>query len=75
MLWLFLIVVILSRGQVGKAVAEWIHGHGGGSFTLADLEATEHRLEERMLELEERIEDTERMLQRQRRSAGLPPID
>ena len=75
MFWLFLIVVILSRSQVGRAVADWIHEHGGRSLTLADLEATEHRLEDRLLELEERVEDTERMLQRQRGSAGLPQID
>ena len=74
MFWLFLIVVILSRSQVGRAAADWIREQGGRSFTLADLEATEHRLEERLLDLEERIEDTERMLQRHRGSAGLPPI-
>ncbi len=75
MFWLFLIVAIVSRSQIGRALADSIHDRGGGPFTLADLEATEGRLEERMLDLEERIEDTERMLQRQRGSAGLPPID
>ncbi len=75
MFWLFLIVVVLSRSQMGRAIADSIHERGGGPFTQAELEATEGRLEERLLDLEERIEDTERMLQRQRGSAGLPPIE
>lgn len=75
MFWFFLAVLILSRSQVGKALADWIAGHAGQPYALADLEATEHRLEDRLEELEERVEDTERLLQRHRRSAGLPPID
>jgi len=74
-LWFFLAVLIVSRSQVGKALADWIANHGGAPYSLADLEGVEHRLEDRLLELEERVEDTERVLQRQRRSAGLPPID
>ena len=75
MFWLFLSVLIVSRSQIGKAIADWIAGHQRSSVGSQDVDALERRVDERLMELEERVEFAERMLQRQRRSAGLPPLD
>lgn len=74
MFWLFLIVLIVTRGQMGRALAEMIAGYGRGGSSPAELDAVEQRLEERLMELEDRLDFTERLLQQQRNQAGLPPI-
>lgn len=79
-LWFFLGVAVVANSQIGRAIAARIRGGAGGGggsgkpWTAADLEAAEHRLEDRFMELEERLEYTERLLQQRRASEGLPPI-
>lgn len=73
-LFMFLAVVVLVRSQIGRAIADAIAGRGGGELAAGELEAVEQRLEERLLDLEDRLDFTERLLQQQRGREGLPPI-
>lgn len=75
MFWLFLSVVILTRSALGRAIATRIAG--GRPVRRPDphaLDAAEQRLEEHLVELDERLEFAERLLQQQRRRQNLPPI-
>lgn len=74
MFWFFLIVLIVTRGQMGRALADMIAGYGRGGIGPGELDAVEHRLEERLIELEDRLDFTERLLQQRRNQADLPPI-
>ena len=70
----FLIVAVLVNSRLGRALADAISDRGA-SLAAGELDAAEHRLDERLIELEDRLEYTERLLQQQRSRAGLPPID
>ncbi len=70
------VTTIGLRGQVGKALAERIHGGGVGptevpSELLEEMDEMRHR----MVELEERVDFTERLLAAARADepAQLPP--
>lgn len=75
MLWIFLAVVVVARSPIGRALADKIAGRGPAGADRAAIEAVEHRLEARLIDLEERVDFTERVLQRQRGHEGLPPIE
>lgn len=69
-------LLIVGFGPIGRAVARKIDGKGGAA---PDLEALrqEHQgdldaVRERMVELEERLDFTERLLARQREPGQLP---
>jgi hypothetical protein len=64
---------VILRGPVGKALANRIEGRTSGDAAppeevLVELDDLRHRV----LELEERLDFTERMLAQSRESAGLP---
>jgi hypothetical protein len=71
---------LLFRGPIGKAIASLLEGQGGAdpmlSARLADLEDRLQELtleSQRFLEIEERLDFTERLLTRQ--GEALPPGD
>jgi hypothetical protein len=73
---------MIALSPVGKAVAERILGTGGrrrGQRSEADDEEREHmlgtleQLQERVNELEERLDFAERMIAQHREGANLPP--
>ena len=70
------LAAIVLRGPVGKALAERIHGEtvGAGEVPPELLEELDE-MRTRVLELEERVDFTERLLARQRADepAQLPP--
>lgn len=76
-LFFLLAIIVLARSPIGRALADRLSGRSpqlsdpGG----ADIEALEARLDERFLELEDRLDFTERMLHQRRNSRDLPPID
>jgi len=64
---------VILRGPVGKALANRIEGRSTGEVAppeevLVELDDLRHRV----LEVEERLDFTERMLAQSRESAGLP---
>lgn len=64
---------IVLKGPLGKALAKRIEG---GAEPRLDLEPLLHELDEtraRMVELEERMDFTERLLARDREAERLPP--
>ncbi len=71
--WAFIMVAVLVNSRLGRALADAIAERGGG-LAAGELEAAEDRLEDRLIELEDRLEYTERLLQQQRGRSGLPPI-
>lgn len=73
-LFWFLAIAVICHSPVGRAIADMIAGRGGGAIDPAELEAAEHRLEDHLLELEERLEFAERLLQQQRARDQLPPV-
>lgn len=75
MLWIFLAVVVVARSPIGRAIADKIAGRAPAGADLAAIEAVEHRLEARLIDLEERVDFAERLLQRHRGHEGLPPIE
>lgn len=64
--WLFLTVVIFVKSPVGRALADRLAGRvpEGGTLSNEDLDFL-HQVEDRLLDLEERIEFAERRLQQQ----------
>jgi hypothetical protein len=75
MFWIFLAVVVVARSPIGRALADKIAGRVAPGTDPAELEAVEQRLEARLIDLEERMDFAERVLQRQRGREGLPPIE
>jgi hypothetical protein len=74
MLWIFLAVVVVARSPVGRAIADRISGRAHPVAHREALAELERRLEDRLIDLEERVDFTERLLQQQRGREGLPPI-
>jgi hypothetical protein len=64
--WLFLTVVIFVKSPMGRALADRLAGRAPEGATLSneDLEFL-HQIEDRMMDLEERLEYTERRIQQQ----------
>jgi hypothetical protein len=73
-LWLFLAIVIVAKSPIGRAIADRIAGRSSPALDHGELDALEQRVEDRILDLEERVEFAERLLQQKRASDGLPPI-
>ncbi len=65
MFWLFLTAIIIVKSPLGKALADRLAGrvHDGG-LSPADIEHI-HQLEDRVMDLEERVEYAERLIQQQ----------
>ena len=75
MFWLFLAVAVVATGPIGKAIAARLSGRAGpAGVRKEELLELEQRLEERVIELESRLDYTERLLEQQRRGQGLPPL-
>ena len=73
-------LMFLVTGPVGKALGRWLESYGGSAadpHRLQELEARVAELEalnQRTLELEERVEFAERLLGKLRDSDRLPPV-
>lgn len=75
-LFLCIAAVIILRGPLGRALADRLAGRVPESDRGDDLRAMRWELEEmrnRVLELEERLDFTERILAEQRRAAEFRP--
>lgn len=68
MFWLFLTALIVVKSPLGKALADRLAGRypENDGRLESDLEPVVHQLEDRVLDLEERLEFAERMLQAQK---------
>ena len=65
MFWLFLTAIIVVRSPLGKAMADRIAGRTlPGGLQSADLDLL-HQIEDRVMDLEERLEFAERLIQQQ----------
>ena len=65
MFWLFLTALILAKSPLGKALADRLAGRiPEGSLSSADLDIL-HQLDDRVMDLEERLEFAERLIQQQ----------
>lgn len=75
-LWFFLAVLVVAKSPIGRALADRIAGrsHGASDISRADLDAFEDRMEERLLDLEERLDEAERRLLGSRGREELPPL-
>ena len=67
MFWLFLTALIVVKSPLGRALADRLAGHtpDGRSLSDEDVEML-HHLEDRVMDLEERLEFAERMIQQQK---------
>ncbi len=67
MFWLFLTVIIVVKSPLGRALADRLAGRTPDGRTLSheDLEML-HHLEDRVMDLEERLEYAERLIQQQK---------
>ncbi len=72
-IWILIAVIVVARSAIGRAIAERIRGHHPHTDPAA-LAMLEQRLEERLTELEERVDFAERLLQQQRGRDELPPL-
>lgn len=63
--FLFLTAVIVIKSPLGRALADRLAGRFPDERQL-DLEPIVHQLEDRVLDLEERLEYAERLLERQK---------
>ncbi|MBI4501616.1 MAG: hypothetical protein HY700_10675 [Gemmatimonadetes bacterium] len=65
--------IVILRGPLGRALAEWISGRAGADPLIAgQIDQLHHELEEvkqRLAEAEERLDFTERLLAQQRQTA------
>ncbi len=68
MIWLFLTALIVVKSPLGKALADRLAGRypEGQDHLESDLEPVIHQLEDRVLDLEERLEFAERLIQQQK---------
>ena len=68
MFWLFLTALIVVKSPLGKALADRLAGRypEGDGHLESDLEPIVHQLEDRVLDLEERLEFAERLIQQQK---------
>ncbi len=66
----FILTLIVVYTQFGRGLTENLL-HSGDGFTPDDLEDLERHLEERLAELEERLEQTEVVLTRERNEREL----
>ena len=67
MFWLFLTAIIVIKSPLGKALADRLAGRtSDGGPALAEFEPIIHQLEDRVLDLEERLEFAERLIQQQK---------
>ena len=66
MFWLFLTAIIVVKSPLGKALADRLAGRipEGGGLSSADLDLL-HQVEDRVMDLEERLEFAERLIQQQ----------
>lgn len=65
MLWLLLSVAVVAASPLGRAIAERISGRMPDADPDRDsLHWMEQRIEERILELEDRLDMAERLLER-----------
>ena len=71
-LWLFLAIIIVAKSPIGRAIADRIAGRSSPGLDHGELDALEQRVDDRILDLEERLEFAERLLQQKRGSDGLP---
>jgi hypothetical protein len=63
--WLFLTVMIFVKSPMGKAMADrWAGRVPDGGLNNEDLEFL-HQMEDRVMDLEERLEFAERLIQQQ----------
>lgn len=67
MFWLFLTCIIVVKSPLGRALADRLAGRtpDGRSLSDEDVEML-HQLEDRVMDLEERLEFAERMIQQQK---------
>ncbi|MDH5803777.1 MAG: hypothetical protein OEZ54_01240 [Gemmatimonadota bacterium] len=63
MFWFFIAVLVVVKSPIGRAIADRLAGRSGG-LNSGDLEPVIHELEDRVLDLEERLEMTEMRLKR-----------
>ncbi len=72
MFWLFLTALIVVKSPLGKALADRLAGRtpDGQSLSNEDLEVL-HHLEDRVEDLEERLEFAERLIQQQKEQERL----
>ncbi len=65
MFWLFLTALIVVKSPLGKALADRLAGRmPEGGLSSADLDIL-HQLDDRVMDLEERLEFAERLIQQQ----------
>ncbi len=65
MFWLFLTALIVVKSPFGKALADRLAGRiPDGGLSSADLDFL-HQMEDRVMDLEERLEFAERLIQQQ----------
>lgn len=75
-----LFLMFLVTGPVGKALGRWLESYGGSAVDPHRLQELETRvaeleaLNQRTLELEERVEFAERLLGKLREADRLPPV-
>ena len=67
MFWLFLTCIIVVKSPLGRALADRLAGRtpDGRSLSDEDFEIL-HNLEDRVMDLEERLEFAERLIQQQK---------
>ena len=66
MFWLFLTALIVVKSPLGKALADRLAGRmPDGGLSNADLDML-HQLDDRVMDLEERLEFAERLIQQQK---------
>ncbi len=67
MFWLFLTAIIIVKSPLGKAMADRLTGRTPDGRTLSDEDVEMlHHLEDRVMDLEERLEFAERLIQQQK---------
>ena len=65
MFWLFLTALIVVKSPLGKALADRLAGRSPeGGLSSADIDIL-HQLDDRVMDLEERLEFAERLIQQQ----------
>lgn len=73
MLWLLLSIAVVAASPVGRAIADRITGRiPEVDEDRENLHWMEQRIEERILDLEDRLDMTERLLQRPPGGHGRP---
>ena len=65
-------VMLLSKSEIGRALAERIRGVNAGASADPALQEEVERLRHEVSELQERMDFTERMLAQQREQERLP---